>query len=81
MSATRAILSGLPLSSVSIIASSSALASIASPSFQISLARAAGVIFVHGPLSKALRAAATARSTSSLSLAATWAMTSPSAGL
>src|SRR5215470_1060782 len=68
---------GLPLSSVSSCASSSACCSISSATFQSNRPRCEGVIFGQGPLSKALRAAVTARLMSSLSPSATLASTSP----
>src|ERR1700722_13115252 len=80
-SATRATENGLPLSSDSISANSSRLASSKSATFQISWPRCEGDILLHGPSSKARRAAVTARSTSSLSASGTRAITSPVAGL
>src|SRR5271156_6264884 len=80
-SATRAILSGLPLSSDSSCANSSAYFSSKSESFQIRRPRSEGEILDHGPELKAARAAFTARSMSSRSPAATLARTSPVAGL
>src|SRR5436305_9438489 len=64
---------GLPLSSVSSSASSSACCSIRSATFQSSRPRCDGVSLGQGPLSKALRAAATARLISSTSPSATFA--------
>src|SRR5262249_40362139 len=56
--------------------------SIRSASLYIKSPRCAAVSFLrHGPLSKALRAAATALSTSAASASATCAMVSPVAGL
>src|SRR5258708_5438546 len=80
-SAARAIVTGLPLSSDSSSASSSAYFMMRSPMRQTSLPRSDGVIAGHGPVSNARRAADTARSTSSLSPSATRATTSPVAGL
>ena len=67
MSAARAIVRGFPLSRVSSCANSSARCSIRSASFQICLPQTETVIFLQGPLSKALRADFTARSISSFS--------------
>ena len=72
---------GLPMSSVSSRASSPACLSMSSASFKRRRLRWAGAMRDHLPDSKARRAAATARSTSSLSQAAILAMTSPVAGL
>ena len=80
-SAALESLIGLPLSSVSRAASSSKFFSIKSASLLISRPRARASIFFHGPVSNALRAALTAKSTSALSPSATWAITSPVAGL
>src|ERR1700733_6244070 len=81
-SATLATENGLPLSSDSISANSSRLASSRSASFQISCPRCeVDSLRLQGPSSKALRAAVTARSTSSLSASGTRAITSPVAGL
>jgi len=76
-SAPRATVSGLPLSSDSSWASSSRRCSMRSPRRQISFARSAGSIRLHGPASNAARAAATALSMSTASPSAAWAMTSP----
>ena len=70
---------GLPLSSVSKRASSSACASTRSPSFHNTRARSMGFILAHGP-SSAARAARTARSTSSAPASATVVMGSSVAG-
>jgi len=72
--------SGLPTFSDSIRASSSPLASIAPASFSIRSLRSRGVVSAQ-PSSKALRAAATARLTSSSVPFGTWAITFPVAGL
>src|SRR5271155_4454361 len=72
--------SGLPLSRVSSSASSSSFCSIRSATFQRSLPRSAGETSGQGPVSKALRAAATAWSISTLPPSATCARTSPVAG-
>src|SRR5439155_11196224 len=64
----------------SICASSSAFASTASASLSIRSLRSRGVVSDHPP-SKALRAAATARLTSSSVPLGTWAITFPVAGL
>src|SRR5438067_341327 len=80
-SATRATARGLPLSTDSNSANSSACSRIRSPIFQINLPRSLGVIRRHGPDSKARRAALTARFISSLSLSGTRAITDASAGL
>jgi hypothetical protein len=53
---------------------------IASDTLATTAARSVGVIFGHGPLSKAARAAATARSTSALDDAGTLPTTSSVAG-
>src|SRR6202021_630444 len=79
--ATRATEKGLPLSIDSISANSSRFASSRSATFQISCPRWEVDILLHGPSSKARRAAVTARSTSSASASGTWATTSPVAGL
>src|SRR5262245_138952 len=70
---------GLPLSSVSSRASSSAFWSTRSPSFHRTRERSIGFIFAHGP-SNAARAARTARSTSSAPASATVVMGSSVAG-
>src|SRR5262245_33139758 len=80
-SALRESVYGLPLSSDSRAASSSLFCSMASASLLMSRPRSEALIFGQGPSSNALRAAATARLTSSLSPSATWQMTSPVAGL
>src|SRR5450759_5859600 len=80
-SATRATARGLPLSSDSSSASSSAFSRMRSPIFQISLPRSLGVRLRHGPDSNARRAAFTARLMSSLPLSGTRAITDASAGL
>src|SRR4029077_16335145 len=54
---------------------------IRSPMRQMIRPRSDGVILLHGPSSNALRAAFTARSTSSASPSARWARVSPVAGL
>ena len=72
---------GLPLSSDSSWASSSMCSRIRSPMRQMIRPRSDGVIRLHGPVSKARRAAATARSMSSASPSATRARISPVAGL
>src|ERR1700674_5904565 len=82
-SATSAALAtaiGLPLSSDSSSASSSAYFEIRSPMRQIILPRSEGVMVAHGPDSRARRAACTAASMSALSPSATRAMTLPVAG-
>src|ERR1700733_6765952 len=68
------------MSSVSSAASSSKFRSIISASFNRRFCRSAGLNLLQGPL-KARRAAATARSMSSLSPSATVASTSPVDGL
>src|SRR5579859_4487679 len=81
-SAALATWYGLPLSSDSSCASSSACFSIKSARRFISTPRCAGVICLrHGPLSNAVRAALTALSTSAASDSCTCAMTSPVDGL
>src|SRR5690606_3941514 len=70
---------GRPTSSVSVSASSSPCASIRSASLLISRARSSGLTFDHGP-SNALRAAATAASTSASPALATSASFSPVEG-
>ncbi len=77
----RAMLSGIPLSRVSRIAISSAFFSSASASFHMRLRRTDGFMADHGPLSKARRAAWTARSISAAAPAEALAKTSPVAGL
>src|SRR5262249_40168981 len=72
---------GLPMSRVSSRASSSLWESIRSAKRIRTFLRSEGAILAQVPFSKAARAAATARSTSSLSPAATWLMTLPVAGL
>src|ERR1044071_4328638 len=79
MSTKRDSKIGLPLSSVSRRASSSACASTRSPSFQSRRERSMGLSFAHGP-SSAARAARTARSTSSAPASATVVMGSSVAG-
>src|SRR5207248_4168484 len=80
-SAARATWYGLPLSSDSTCARSSACFSIRSASLFINTPRCEALIFRHGPLSNAARAAATALSTSAASASATWVIGSPVAGL
>src|SRR5882724_5943403 len=80
-SAARATCAGLPLSSASSCASSSACFSIRSASRFISRPRCEADILRHGPFSNAARAAATALSTSAASDSATWVMTVPVLGL
>src|SRR5882762_4676637 len=80
-SAARATWYGLPLSSASSCASSSACFSMRSASLFIRFPRCAALIFRHGPLSNAARAAATALSTSAASASATCVVTSPVEGL
>src|SRR6267154_3398204 len=80
-SAARATWYGLPLSSDSSCANSSACFSIRSASLFISTPRSAALILRHGPLSNAARAAATALSTSAASDSATCLITSPVDGL
>src|SRR5882724_9852342 len=80
-SAARATWYGLPLSSASSCASSSACFSMRSASLFMRTPRWDAGIFFHGPFSKAARAAATALSTSGASASATLVMTSPVAGL
>ena len=80
-SAARLSLIGLPLSSVSRAASSSKCSSIRSASLFSSRPRPRASIVFQGPVSNALRAALTALSTSAASPSATWAITSPVAGL
>src|SRR5271165_2531714 len=80
-SAARATEYGLPLSSDSSCASSSACFSIKSASLYISCPRCDADILRHAPLSNAARAAATALSTSAASASATRAMGSPVDGL
>src|SRR5262245_37474799 len=79
MSTWRASKIGLPLSSVSRRASSSACSSTRSPSFHSTRERSIGFIFAHGPL-KAAWAALTARSTSSGPASATVVIGSSVAG-
>src|ERR1700730_14171140 len=79
-SATRATAIGLPLSSDSIFASSSAYLVIRSPTRHITLLRSEGVMVAHGPDSKARRAARTARSISALSPSAARAIVFAVAG-
>ena len=71
---------GLPWFSASICASSSAFSSIRSASFQISRVRSVGIMRRQLCVSKALRAAATALSTSALTPAQDRAICSPVAG-
>src|SRR5712692_9303334 len=80
-SAARATWYGLPLSSDSNCASSSACFSIRSASLFINTPRSAALILRHGPLSNAALAAATALSTSGASDSATCVITSPVDGL
>src|SRR5258708_4915208 len=80
-SAARATWYGLPLSRDSSCASSSACFSMRSASLFINTPRSAALIFLHGPLSNATRAAATALSTSAASDSATCVITSPVDGL
>ena len=79
MSAARATANGLPLSSDSSWASSSACSRIRSPIRQMIRPRSDGVSLLHGP-SNAARAAATARLMSSASPSAIQASVSPVAG-
>ena len=79
-SATRATAIGLPLSSDSSSASSSAYFEMRSPMRHTILPRSEGVIAGQGPDSNARRAARTAASTSSLSPSAARAMVAPLAG-
>src|SRR5580765_5132555 len=79
MSTKRDSKMGLPLSSVSRRASSSACASTRSPSFHSARERSMGLSFAHGP-SSAARAARTARSTSSAPASATVVIGSSVAG-
>src|SRR5829696_7787750 len=79
-SAALATAFGLPLSMASSAASSSACSRIRSPILCRRRPRADGVMRAQGPLSKARRAAFTAKSTSALSPSATRATTSPVAG-
>src|SRR6267378_4779547 len=80
-SAARATWYGLPLSSASSCASSSACFSMRSASLFIRFPRCEALILRHGPLSNAARAAATALSTSGASASATCVITSPVDGL
>src|SRR6267154_184943 len=80
-SAARATWYGLPLSSDSSCASSSACFSIKSASLFINTPRCEAPILRHEPLSNAARAAATALSTSAASASATCVITSPVDGL
>src|SRR5712691_11090477 len=80
-SADRATWYGLPLSSDSSCASSSACFSMRSASLFIKTPRSAALILRHGPLSNAALAAATALSTSAASDSATRVITSPVDGL
>src|SRR5712691_4012498 len=77
----RATWYGFPLSSDSSCARSSACFSIRSASLFINTPRCEALIFRHGPLSNAARAAATALSTSAASASATCVITSPVDGL
>src|SRR5882757_2651921 len=72
---------GLPLSSDSSCANSSACFSMRSASLFIKTPRSAALILRHGPLSNAARAAATALSTSAASDSATCVITLPVDGL
>src|SRR6267378_8670826 len=80
-SAARATWYGLPLSSDSSCASSSACFSIKSASLFINTPRCEAPILRHEPLSNDARAAATALSTSAASASATCVITSPVDGL
>jgi hypothetical protein len=80
MSKSRQSVIGLPASIASVAASSSALASMRSASRNSVDLRSPGAILLHCPASKAARAAATARSTSSSAQAAISAITWPVAG-
>src|ERR1700730_7887981 len=80
-SAARATWYGLPLSSDSSCANSSACFSIRSASLFINTPRAEALILRHAPLSNAARAAATALSTYAESASATCVITSPVDGL
>ena len=72
---------GLPMSIVSVSASSSRCLRMSSAKRSSTFLRAAGARRDQAPPSKALRALATARSTSGASQEATFAITSPFAGL
>ena len=80
-SAARATARGLPLSRVSSSANSSKCSVMRSPILQMIRPRSDGVMRLHGPSSKARRAARTARSMSTASPSATSASISPVAGL
>ncbi len=79
ISSSRKALIGLPALSDSSSEISSACSSIASASLSIASARSPGVVVDQPP--NALRAAATARFTSSAVDSGAWAITSPLAGL
>jgi hypothetical protein len=81
MSMARVSAIGLPASRLSICASSSVCASIASATANRTRLRSAGAIVDHGPCSTASRAARTARSTSAASPSATSVSGCPVAGL
>ncbi len=81
MSTARLSEMGLPMSSVSSSASSSRCARISSANRCSTRLRSRGGWCAQTPLSNARRAAATARSTSALSVEATRAITRPSIGV
>jgi len=81
MSTDRESPIGLPMSRVSSRASSSACSCTSCASFTITRLRCAGRVFDQRPSSKALRATATARFTSSAPQSATFASRRPSIGL
>ena len=81
MSIFRLSAMGLPMSSVSSSASSSACSRIVAANRSSTFLRLAGARFAHTPLRKAARAEVTARSMSSWSPAATRARSLPVAGL
>ncbi len=81
MSTARLSEMGFPMSIVSSSASSSPCCRISSANRSSTRLRSRGACRDHTPLSNARRAAATARSTSALSVEATFAMTLPSIGL
>ncbi|MNH13661.1 hypothetical protein D3C79_732410 [compost metagenome] len=74
-------MTGLPMFSESSRASSSRWAMISSARRSSTFLRSPGAMRGHGPCSKALRALATARSTSAWPQAVTWASTLLVAGL
>ncbi len=77
----RASVTGLPMSSDSSSASSSPCVSISRANFSSTFLRWVGFALAQAPVSKLRRAAATARSISSLPPSATFASTRPSIGL